>query len=223
MSAKTVSTSVINRLPRYYRYLGILLRSGVTRISSKELAHQMKVTASQIRQDLNCFGGFGQQGYGYNVEMLYKEIGQILGVDNAIPAILIGAGSLGRSIMGQENFFEKRGFKIIGAFDKSPKKIGTTLQDWLVVQPVENLVDFCKQHHPRMAVVCIPRTEAEKLAETLVDLGISAFWNFSGYDFTYRFEDVNAVNVHLGDSLLTLSYHVTHRDDDVEEDPKEAK
>ncbi len=214
MSTKSVSTSVINRLPRYYRYLGILLNSGVTRISSKELAHQMKVTASQIRQDLNCFGGFGQQGYGYNVEMLHKEIGQILGVDKAIPAILIGAGSLGRSIMGQDDLFQKRGFKLIGAFDKSPKIIGTTLKDWLVVQPADDIVEFCRQHHPRMAVICIPRTEAEKLAETLVSLGIDAFWNFSGYDFTYRFENVSAVNVHLGDSLLTLSYLVNHRDED---------
>lgn len=211
MNEKTVSTSVINRLPRYYRYLGILLHTGVTRISSKELAHQMKVTASQIRQDLNCFGGFGQQGYGYNVEMLHNEIGQILGVDKTTPAILIGAGSLGRSITGQNNLFEDRGFELIGAFDKSPEVIGMQLANGLVVRPAKEMVEFCKERHPQMAVVCIPRTEAEKMADTLVALGIEAFWNFSGYDFTYSYDHISAVNVHLGDSLLTLSYMANHR------------
>lgn len=216
MNAKTVSTSVINRLPRYYRFLGRLLRTGVARISSKELAHQMKVTASQIRQDLNCFGGFGQQGYGYNVEMLHNEIGQILGVENAAPSILIGAGSLGRSITGQHDLFTERGFTLVAAFDKSPDVIGTTLGNGLVVQPAKDLVKFCKEREPRMAVICIPRTEAEKMADTLVSLGIEAFWNFSGYDFTYSYDHVSAVNVHLGDSLLTLSYMFNHRKDDKE-------
>lgn len=217
MNSKTVSTSVINRLPRYYRYLGILLHTGVTRISSKELAHQMKVTASQIRQDLNCFGGFGQQGYGYNVEMLHNEIGQILGVNQAIPSILIGAGSLGRSITGQENLFKDRGFELIGAFDKAPDVIGMTLPDGIVVQPIGELERFCKERSPHMAVVCIPRTEAEKMADRLVALGIDAYWNFSGYDFTYSYEHVSAVNVHLGDSLLTLSYLVNHKENKEEE------
>lgn len=218
MSTKNVSTSVINRLPRYYRYLGILLHTGVTRISSKELAHQMKVTASQIRQDLNCFGGFGQQGYGYNVEMLHNEIGQILGVEKATPAILIGAGSLGRSIMGQKTLFSDCGFQLIGAFDKSESVIGMTLPNGLVVQSSKDLTAFCRQHRPTMAVVCIPRPEAEKLADTLVGLGIEAFWNFSGYDFTYSYDHVSAVNVHLGDSLLTLAYMVNHRKEKEEKD-----
>ena len=129
MNEKTVSISVIRRLPRYYRYLGMLLHSGVTRISSKELAAQMKVTASQIRQDLNCFGGFGQQGYGYNVELLYKEIGAILGVEKKIPAILIGCGTRGQSLIREDDLFRDRGFELIGAFDKSPEKIGQVLPD----------------------------------------------------------------------------------------------
>ena len=168
MNEKTVSISVIRRLPRYYRYLGMLLHSGVTRISSKELAAQMKVTASQIRQDLNCFGGFGQQGYGYNVELLYKEIGAILGIEKKIPAILIGCGTRGQSLIREDDLFRDRGFELIGAFDKSPEKIGQ------------------------------------------VESGIRSFWNFSSYDFKLKYEEYPSVNVHLGDSLLTLSYLVNH-------------
>ena len=139
MNEKTVSISVIRRLPRYYRYLGMLLHSGVTRISSKELAAQMKVTASQIRQDLNCFGGFGQQGYGYNVELLYKEIGAILGVEKKIPAILIGCGTRGQSLIREDDLFRDRGFELIGAFDKSPEKIGQVLPNGLTVQDIATL------------------------------------------------------------------------------------
>lgn len=210
MSEKNVSNSVINRLPRYYRFLGMLLNTGVTRISSKELAHQMKVTASQIRQDLNCFGGFGQQGYGYNVELLHKEIGQILGVEKRTPAILIGCGSRGQSLTREKNFFSDRGFDLIAGFDKDPAKVGMQLVNGTIVRPVSELVTFCEEHHPQMAVVCIPREEAERMADTLVELGIDAFWNFSSYDFTYSYDHVSAVNVHLGDSLLTLAYMVNH-------------
>ena len=134
MNDKTVSISVIRRLPRYHRYLGMLLNGGVTRISSKELAAQMKVTASQIRQDLNCFGGFGQQGYGYNVELLYKEIGNILGVDKKIPAILVGSGTRGQSLIREDDLFRDRGFELVGAFDKAPEKIGMTLPNGLTVR-----------------------------------------------------------------------------------------
>ena len=210
MNEKTVSLSVVRRLPRYYRYLGMLLNNGVTRISSKELAAQMKVTASQIRQDLNCFGGFGQQGYGYNVELLHKEIGTILGVEKKIPAILIGCGTRGQSLIREDDLFRDRGFELIGAFDKAPEKIGLTLPNGLTVQDIAELTTFCRQYAPHTAVVCIPRDEAEKMADTMVSLGIRAFWNFSSYDFKYKYEDIPSVNVHLGDSLLTLSYLVNH-------------
>ena len=210
MNEKTVSISVIRRLPRYYRYLGMLLHSGVTRISSKELAAQMKVTASQIRQDLNCFGGFGQQGYGYNVELLYKEIGAILGVEKKIPAILIGCGTRGQSLIREDDLFRDRGFELIGAFDKSPEKIGQVLPNGLTVQDIATLPEFCRQRGPHMAVVCIPRDAAEQMAETLVESGIRSFWNFSSYDFKLKYEEYPSVNVHLGDSLLTLSYLVNH-------------
>ena len=145
MNEKTVSISVIRRLPRYYRYLGMLLHSGVTRISSKELAAQMKVTASQIRQDLNCFGGFGQQGYGYNVELLYKEIGNILGVEKKIPAILVGCGTRGHSLIREDDLFRDRGFELIGAFDQSPEKIGQVLPNGLTVLDIADLPEFCRQ------------------------------------------------------------------------------
>ncbi len=209
---KPVSLSVIRRLPRYYRFLGDLLNRGVARISSKELAHLMKVTASQIRQDLNCFGGFGQQGYGYNVELLHNEIGEILGVKNETPAILLGAGNLGKTVAKQVNL-KARGFKLIGAFDISPDIIGTELVG-LTIQDLTQLDDFCQKHHPRAAVICIPKAAAAQLADRLVKLGIVGFWNFSSYDFTYSYDNVVAVNMHLGDSLMTLSYMVGHLEEE---------
>ena len=157
-----VSPSVINRLPRYYRFLRDLLGRGVTRISSKELAELMNVTASQIRQDLNCFGGFGQQGYGYNVELLHKEIGSILGVDRLTPAVLIGAGNLGKTLANQVNL-STRGFRLIGAFDKSPAIIGTDLVG-LTVQNIDSLEAFCRRYNPKAAIICIPKEAAAAMA-----------------------------------------------------------
>ena len=209
---KSVSLSVIRRLPRYYRFLGDLLSRGVARISSKELAHLMKVTASQIRQDLNCFGGFGQQGYGYNVELLHNELGEILGVKNETPAILLGAGNLGKTVAKQVNL-RARGFKLIGAFDIAPEIIGTELVG-LTIQDLSQLDEFCHRHHPKAAVICIPKAAAAQLADRLVNLGIVGFWNFSSYDFTYSYDNVVAVNMHLGDSLMTLSYMVTHMEEE---------
>ena len=208
---KTVYSSVINRLPRYYRFLGELLDKGVTRISSKELSQLMKVTASQIRQDLNCFGGFGQQGYGYNVELLHREIGGILGVTNLTPAILIGAGNLGKAIANQVDL-RRCGFQLIGAFDRAGSTAGQQLAN-LTIQDISELDDFCAVHHPRIAIICVPKQAAEGMADRLVELGIIGFWNFSSYDFTYSHENVSAVNVHLRDSLMTLSYMVSHRED----------
>lgn len=213
---RPVSNSVINRLPRYYRFLGRLLRDDVTRVSSKELAERMKVTASQIRQDLNCFGGFGQQGYGYNVELLHRQIGEILGVGNCTPAILIGAGNLGKVIANQVEL-TARGFQLIGAFDHSPTIIGQPLVG-LSVQDIAGLDEFCRAHHPKVAIICIPTAAAAEMADKLVGLGIVGFWNFSSYDFRFSHGHVKAVNVHLADSVMTLSYLVSHMDEDVEVD-----
>lgn len=211
---KPVSNSVINRLPRYYRFLGKLLDKDITRVSSRELSHLMKVTASQIRQDLNCFGGFGQQGYGYNVGLLHKEIGEILGVDNQTPAILIGAGNLGKVIATQVDL-KTRGFCLVAAFDRSPAIVGQPLVG-LTVRDISELADFCKTTHPKAAIICIPTAAAAELADLLVELGIVGFWNFSSYDFSYSHESVKVVNVHLSDSIMTLSYKVSHLDEDTE-------
>ncbi len=201
-----VSLSVIRRLPRYYRFLGDLLKKDVTRISSRELAQLMQLTASQIRQDLNCFGGFGQQGYGYNVEALYKEIGNILGLNKGTRMILIGAGNLGRTIAKHMNF-ESSGFELIGIFDKSPSVVGQQVND-LVVNDIAALDDFCTRNTPHAAILCIPKEAAYTTVERLISLGVNCFWNFSHYDISLDFEGVVAENVHLGDSLMTLCYQI---------------
>lgn len=203
-----VSISVIKRLPRYYRFLGELKEKGVVRISSKDLSEKMGFTASQIRQDLNCFGGFGQQGYGYNIESLYNEIGKILGVDKTRKAILIGAGNLGKAVALHMSF-EARGFNLIGVFDKNPALSGQMLRG-LPIRHIDGLFDFCKDNSPVVAVLCIPSVAAENLAPQLVQLGIKGFWNFSHYDISANHPNVAVENVHLSDSLMTLSYHVSN-------------
>ena len=208
MKKNGVSLSVIRRLPRYYRFLGDLLQNGVGRISSKELSQKMNLTASQIRQDLNCFGGFGQQGYGYNIEQLHREIGRIIGVDTMHDTILIGAGNLGSAIAAHMNF-EKRGFRLVGIFDSDPQKSGEIIAG-LPVRSTGELETFCRENHPTIAILCIPKTAAPKVAPQLVDLGITGFWNFSHYDLRVDHKNVVVETVHLGDSLLTLCYQATH-------------
>lgn len=209
---RPVSLSVIRRLPRYYRFLRDLLERGFSRVSSRELSRLMKVTASQIRQDLNCFGGFGQQGYGYNVEALRRELGAILGVDNEIPAILIGAGNLGKAVAPLVGS-KKRGFRLAAAFEKDRRLVGASLAG-VPIYHIDRLEEFCQRQHPLAAVVCVPGEAAAALADRLVSAGILGFWNFSSYDFAHRCQGVATVNVHLGDSLLTLSYLMTHLDDE---------
>ena len=206
MSKGTISVSVIKRLPRYYRFLGELEKQRVERISSGQLASLMKLTASQIRQDLNCFGGFGQQGYGYNVAELRAEIGKILGVDKGYPTIMIGAGNLGKAIASHINF-ESRGCKLIGIFDINPKLTGETVAD-IPIRHTDDIEAFCGEHKPVIAVLCIPKEATRQIAERLVELGIKAFWNYSHYDLTIEHSDIVVENVHLGDSLLTLTYNV---------------
>ena len=201
-----VSIPVIKRLPRYHRYLEELKNLGVVRISSKELSSRMGLTASQIRQDLNCFGGFGQQGYGYNIEQLYNEIGAILGLNNKSKAIMIGAGNLGHAIATHIHF-DNRGFDLVGIFDNNPAVIGTKVGG-KVVMSSDDLEEFCIKEKPVVAILCIPAEYAAENADKLVSLGIKGFWNFTQYDLVGRYENVAVENVHLGDSLMTLCYQV---------------
>ena len=205
-TASGISQLVINRLPRYHRFLGELMSEGVFRISSRELSERMGITASQIRQDLNCFGGFGQQGYGYNIEQLYGEIGKILGLDSPKKAVLIGAGNLGRAIATHMSF-EARGFKLIGIFDKKEALKGQIIKG-LPVRHIDDLDDFCRENLPVCAILCIPKSEAEVICQTLIARGIKGFWNFSHCDLAIKFPGVVVENVHLGDSLAKLSYNI---------------
>ena len=203
-----VSMSVIRRLPRYYRFLSGLKEKGVTRISSTELSAKLGLTASQIRQDLNCFGGFGQQGYGYIVSQLCDEIANILGISNSYGAVLFGAGNLGRAIATHMSF-QAEGFRLLGIFDSSPTKIGTTLGD-KTIQDVAELESFFQKEKPSMAVLCVPRDAVGDLADRLYRMGIRYFWNFSHYDISMRYPDVVVENVHLNDSLMTLCYRISN-------------
>lgn len=206
MKNESISFSVIKRLPRYYRFLGELKSNGIIRISSRELSQRMGLTASQIRQDFNCFGGFGQQGYGYNVEQLHKEIGSILGVHSGHKAIIIGAGNLGRLVSNQITF-ETKGFSLIGIFDRKEALTGQMIKG-IPVRHIDGLDEFCRENLPEMAVLCIPPVSARELVPLLIKLGIKAFWNFSHYDVALNHPGVAVENVHLGDSLMTLCYKI---------------
>lgn len=209
---KEISQAVISRLPRYYRYLGELKFEGVERISSQELSELMKVTASQIRQDFNNFGGFGQQGYGYNVEYLYQEIGKILGLDKKHNLIIIGAGNLGQALANYMNF-ERRGFIIRGLFDCNSRLHGTIIRD-IEVQPMEKIKDFVKENDIDIAVLTIPKASAVDVAEQLVQYGIRAIWNFAHVDLNVP-EGIQVENVHLSDSLMRLSYNINRYDSEL--------
>lgn len=205
MDAKEISQAVVGRLPRYFRYLGELKDQGVERISSQELSVLMKVTASQIRQDFNNFGGFGQQGYGYNVEHLYHEISKILGLDKPHHLIIIGAGNLGQALANYVNF-ERRGFIFRGIFDKNPSLWGKEVRG-LKVQSMDLVEHFIKENDIDIAVLTIPKAEAVKAAEILVKNGIKAIWNFAHVDLNVPAE-IQVENVHLTDSLMKLSYNI---------------
>jgi redox-sensing transcriptional repressor len=205
---KNVSVAVIKRLPRYYRYLSDLLKMDITRISSKELSKRMGITASQIRQDLNCFGGFGQQGYGYNVELLFKEIAKILGVDKKFQTIIIGAGNMGQALAHYKNF-EKRGFRTIGIFDTDPELIGKKMNG-LEVMDMKNLEDFVGRNHVDIAMLTVPYKETRETAERVARLGIRGLWNFSPMDLKLPYDTV-IENVHLSDSLMVLGYKIKEK------------
>ncbi len=205
MDQKEISQAVIGRLPRYFRYLGELRDQGVERISSQELSRLMKVTASQIRQDFNNFGGFGQQGYGYNVEYLYHEIGDILGLHKPHHLIIIGAGNLGQALANYMNF-ERRGFIFKGIFDKNPELYDMDVRG-LKVQPMENVESFIRDNEIDIAVLTIPKTGAVDVADILVKNGIKAIWNFAHVDLNVP-AYIQVENVHLTDSLMKLSYNI---------------
>ena len=202
---KKVSVEVVKRLPRYYRYLRDLLDGGVTRISSQALGQKMNITASQIRQDLNCFGGFGQQGYGYNVEGLYNAIGEILGLHNGNKIIIIGAGNLGHALINYKSF-EKRGFKITGVFDVKPELVGQNISGHTVMH-MDEVEEFIVKEKPDIAVLSIPKAAANDVAQKLVSCGIKGFMNFCYVDIDVP-EDVCVENVHLSDTLMMLSYRL---------------
>ena len=205
-----VSPSVINRLPRYFRYLRILMREGKSRISSGELAKRMNITASQIRQDLNCFGGFGQQGYGYNVTYLYAKICELLGVGAGLSAVVVGAGNLGRAIV-RSSMFEKRGVDVVSMFDVNPMLVGQTVND-VLIRNMSELESFCRENHVDIAVLTLPKEETVTVAKALVDAGVDGFWNFTGQEL--ELPDAVVENVHLGDSLMTLCYRLCLKDGD---------
>ena len=206
MEAKQISKAVIKRLPRYYRYLGELLEDNVERISSNDLSKKMRVTASQIRQDLNNFGGFGQQGYGYNVKYLYTEIGKILGLDTVHPMIIVGAGNLGQALANYVEF-EKRGFKLVGIFDVNPVLEGIAVRG-IEIQMISDLPFFLKENNVEIAILTLPKNKAIDMADILIENGIKAIWNFAHVDLDTP-DCVLVENVHLSESLMTLSYNLS--------------
>ena len=203
---KEISQAVIRRMPRYYRYLGELLEEGVERISSNDLSRRMRVTASQIRQDLNNFGGFGQQGYGYNVQFFYDEIGKILGLNETHHIIVIGAGNLGQAITNYVKF-EKFGFIITALFDVNPKLKGQTVRG-MPIYLMDELDQYCKDHPVDIAALTLPKEKADETAQHLVRLGVHAIWNFAHVDLDLSDNQVVVENVHLSDSLMQLSYNI---------------
>ncbi len=206
---KKISSAVIKRLPRYYRYLGELLENDIERISSKELSVRMDVTASQIRQDLNNFGGFGQQGYGYNVEYLYNEISKILGLEKTYNIIIVGAGNLGQALANYIDF-EKSGFVVKGLFDVNPKIVGISVRG-LEIQDIDNMEMYVKNKHIDIAVLTLPKQKAPKIANDLAEWGIKGIWNFAPTDLQLKDKSVTIENVHLSESLMTLSYRIKDR------------
>lgn len=207
---KNISAAVIKRLPRYYRYLSELMEQKVERTSSKELSELMKLTASQIRQDLNTFGGFGQQGYGYNVKYLHDEIGKILGLDTEYNIAVVGAGNLGQAIANYGNF-AKRGFNIIAIFDKNPDLIGKPLKH-CIVSDVKDLEDFIKNQGVDIVALTLPKEQAKIIAEKVVNCGVKAILNFAHTDLDLP-EDVIVENVHLSESLMRLTYKLSEMDE----------
>lgn len=205
------SLPVIRRLPKYYRYLINMQKAGKKNVSSNELSKLMGTTASQVRQDFNCFGGFGQQGIGYKVDTLITEIRHLLfGDGEPLPSILIGAGRLGNAV-SQFVSRETNGYALLSAFDSNPDLVGKTING-IPIRHVDELREFCVQQHPQVAVLCVPRESAMQVSSTLVEMGVKGFWNFSHYDLSVDYSGIKVENVHLGDSLMSLGYHMRSKD-----------
>ena len=205
-----VSSTVIKRLPRYHRYLGDLLRAGTLRISSGKLAKIMGVTASQIRQDFNCFGGFGQQGYGYNIKYLHGKIAELLGVDEGFNAVIVGAGNLGRALAAT-HMFERRGITRLALFDVNEAIVGT-LVNGLRIYPLHMLKDFCLENKVDIGVLTVPKEAADEVAGILAEGGVKGIWNFANMELVPPSDDIIVENIHLGDSLMTLCYEIKSRE-----------
>ena len=202
----SVSSAVIRRLPRYHRYLGDLLRAGEKRISSGELAKLMNVTASQIRQDLNCFGGFGQQGYGYNITFLYNKISELLGVTEGYNAVIIGAGNLGKALAAT-HMFERRGVNRVAMFDVDPEMVGTEIHG-VPVYHVSELGQFCKENNVHIGVLTVPKEVAYEVTDVIIAAGVKGIWNFANMELKVSAPGVIVENIHLGDSLMALCYEI---------------
>ena len=206
----SVSPAVIKRLPRYHRYLGELLREGKLRISSQQLSKMMNVTASQIRQDLNCFGGFGQQGYGYNVKYLHAKISELLGVNEGFRAVIVGAGNLG-SALAATRMFERRGVKRVAMFDVNEKIVGTKIYG-IPVYPISELEDFCRREKVTIGVLSVPKEAALDVSMKMINAGVRGLWNFANMELKIDRDDVIVENIHLGDSLMKLCYELKSKD-----------
>ena len=202
----TVSRAVIKRLPRYHRYLGELLREGTLRISSAELSRLMNVTASQIRQDLNCFGGFGQQGYGYNVKYLYGKISELLGVEEGYSAVIVGAGNLGKALAAT-HMFERRGITRLAMFDVSPDVVGKDICG-MTVYHIDELYNFCKKENVSIGILTVPKEAAYEVSDIMLKAGVKGIWNFANMELKVHAPGVIVENIHLGDSLMKLCYDI---------------
>ncbi|MBD7916179.1 redox-sensing transcriptional repressor Rex [Clostridium sp. Sa3CUN1] len=211
---KNISMAVIKRLPKYHRYLQELLRNDVDRISSKELGEKIGFTASQIRQDLNCFGDFGQQGYGYNVKDLYNQISIILGLNKEYKGVILGAGNIGQAIANYSRFVQV-GLDIVAIFDANPKLVGMRIRD-IEIQDIDNLRSYLKENSVDIGIICVPRINAQKVSDLLVENGVTGIWNFAPVDLVVP-EDVTVENVHLSESLLTLIYLLNDKEESKEE------
>ena len=209
LKKENISDAVVRRLPRYYRQLTDLCARGVVRISSHSLGQEMNITASQIRQDFSCFGEFGQQGYGYNVEELRSEIGHILGVDNDHHLIMIGVGNLGHALL--QNFhFDQSGFTVDAAFDVSPNVVGSTVNG-VPVYSMNDLDSYVREHSVDVVALTVPQSVAQDIADRIIGLGVRGFWNFTNVELSSADPDVKFENIHFADSLLTLSYRIANR------------
>ena len=199
-----ISSAVIRRLPKYYRYLGELNKAGVNKTSSRELSEMTGFSASQIRQDLNNFGGFGQQGFGYDVGNLHNEIGKILGLDKKYKIIIVGAGNIGQAIANYTGFYEAD-YEVVALFDKNPKLVGLSIRNALIMDS-DSIEEFLEKEDIDIAVICTPKSVSQQIAEQLVRCGVKAIWNFAPKDLKMP-EEVYVENVHLNESLFSLTYY----------------